>query len=1331
MATTKKKIVPKQYKTGGNVSPIYVDSPDDPRFKEYQRRQALKNSSESLVDNSYYNQNLKKKQELQDYIDHINFNIDGTTDHTNRDPLRVTVGDEAIPLGPNRYTPRDFTNDRPVILRTKPTTKNKKEDKTTPTYIPKPDVPFEVRPPQGVKPPKDTPTIPTPPVGSNDKPQDQLPTIGSEVVINGKKQIMIPFPNKPVDGTLSYKRSISALPKLNPRQAVTIGEVNSLTPEGVLYNKLNPEINVPHPKYTQERALRENQDFKGLQVLYAKVRDTGEMRPIGLQNKLGQRISWDEYKDKPIPASFRYPEQYQQGGSVYGIQSGDARINSGLNSWRNQWIEEHRGYQLGEMKNGYSEYYDPVTKTRGTVYLGRDYTPEIQPQPVAPVVQQQSRDQVNVAPIGSVAPTTSIGTTPSRQVQEPNVQEHNVLGDTVFIPVTKSGSYHNGEAVGSDRIVRYESVDGTKSYTKKEYEKLKKGQVKNHQYGGNVKKYNINKYQDGGLTNFEQRIQNPVLEIVNKDGRPSTHKMMSFEADGKFYAAPTIVEIDGALIELSPSNAMNYALQNNEYKEFKNRRQSENYANNGYKKNTPMDMRKRKVNKYQDGGLPLYDMAVQTANTVTGGRNIEDDIKNLPFMLASGPMMALMNGSLREKDAKQSDVFNPVQGFQGFNYQMGGNINTSGYTPGYPSFDNPENIIPLGSSKMITMENTPFPVLAIPDVGEPVVLKPGQTKKFPNANHVREIPMKNNKFEFGKFQQGGTPQSGANTQNPQQPELPDMFNNQDETDYVLGSFLPHILNDPRNTLNAGKRPLVPIQTEKGEYITSPFGDIVKVAANKLHKDQDGDDISDYSAEGNYILSNDRSMTIKKGKDGGVVKGVKLEDVLIGMDPMYYEEGKLMTSPKEYTLGDLEPNKSKYTFADLGEQVANKFYLTDRENDIFAKRAQVENKLSRVPYIQSIVELSELQKKTKDPMAQKFQRGGYAKLAQIYNPMLKGLNKTLQDGSVNGFYHQPDPLLSQKNMDNGMKPLSYQGGGYTYTDHKQGDNKREQWNDWITQSQTHYNNFALDAQRNNTGQFALNTLGILGQNAHQADNEFLYGNTYNSRLDNLKNQQDRSMNAEQSYYTSLTDRENSAYRLGMNSGASPGDFAPARANAIREQNSQVSNLGKERRSFADRYGVMQAQSSDMFAGRQNSQKAYLNDFSNNKIQNLAGSGTGYLQNKIAIQGANLEAQSKLQLAKQAGNGWTDFTNGLGDVVNALTGIISAASGFNFGGGGKQQQQQTPSQQQQMSGLNPTNWGNNMFQYSSQLYGPNPWQGYQPSPYQPSWSQGQGWGMGNGV
>ena len=71
--------------------------------------------------------------------------------------------------------------------------------------------------------------------------------------------------------------------------------------------------------------------------------------------------------------------------------------------------------------------------------------------------------------------------------------------------------------------------------------------------------------------------------------------------------------------------------------------------------------------------------------------------------------------------------------------QTGGLVNNTGYTPGTNTYNNPYNIIPSGD---ITMENTPFDVMAYPNNGKPTLMKAGGKYKFPNADYVTEVPMK-------------------------------------------------------------------------------------------------------------------------------------------------------------------------------------------------------------------------------------------------------------------------------------------------------------------------------------------------------------------------------------------------------------------------------------------------------------------------------------------------------------------------------------------------------------------------------------------------------------
>ncbi|HEX5025721.1 MAG TPA: hypothetical protein VFV68_10630, partial [Agriterribacter sp.] len=129
---------------------------------------------------------------------------------------------------------------------------------------------------------------------------------------------------------------------------------------------------------------------------------------------------------------------------------------------------------------------------------------------------------------------------------------------------------------------------------------------------------------------FEKRIQNPSQFIINPDGSKSTHKMASAEVDGKQIAYPTIVNINGKLKELNPKEALDYALKNNEYREFKKAKEAQAYAEGGYKQGTAIErmagksqpVTKEQVDKEQKelgelnpmGRIQLYTNALTKVN---------------------------------------------------------------------------------------------------------------------------------------------------------------------------------------------------------------------------------------------------------------------------------------------------------------------------------------------------------------------------------------------------------------------------------------------------------------------------------------------------------------------------------------------------------------------------------------------------------------------------------------------------------------------------------------------------------------------------------------------
>jgi hypothetical protein len=91
--------------------------------------------------------------------------------------------------------------------------------------------------------------------------------------------------------------------------------------------------------------------------------------------------------------------------------------------------------------------------------------------------------------------------------------------------------------------------------------------------------------------------------------------------------------------------------------------------------------------------------------------------------------------------------------------QLGGTpfknlINTTGYTRGTNTFNNPFNIIPGGN---ITMKNVDEPILAMPSNSRPIVMEPGKDYNFPGASYVIEQRL-NTMKNGGKtkmYQKGG------------------------------------------------------------------------------------------------------------------------------------------------------------------------------------------------------------------------------------------------------------------------------------------------------------------------------------------------------------------------------------------------------------------------------------------------------------------------------------------------------------------------------------------------------------------------------------------------
>lgn len=148
--------------------------------------------------------------------------------------------------------------------------------------------------------------------------------------------------------------------------------------------------------------------------------------------------------------------------------------------------------------------------------------------------------------------------------------------------------------------------------------------------------------------------------------------------------------------------------------ELQQRLLDEKYINNAYDDITP-ELIRNAYNKMDKKGLRMFNI-------------IEPSYSNFD-LIAKG-----LN--------RLAGIAGPVYvGSQIQTKKKGGAINTTGYTPGYPSMNNPYNIIPGGN---ITMKNTPFPLQAFPiygtGVGSPTQMFPGADYQFPGADGVLEVP---------------------------------------------------------------------------------------------------------------------------------------------------------------------------------------------------------------------------------------------------------------------------------------------------------------------------------------------------------------------------------------------------------------------------------------------------------------------------------------------------------------------------------------------------------------------------------------------------------------
>jgi hypothetical protein len=241
-------------------------------------------------------------------------------------------------------------------------------------------------------------------------------------------------------------------------------------------------------------------------------------------------------------------------------------------------------------------------------------------KPTAPVNNTTSTETPIVTKVESTpAPTvTPIETTPTPKVERKVVS---VTPEEVKAGTKTTSGKQIGSGTAGGRIYRVK-YDNGETEILNEFEYRSRGLKM--QAGGQFDF--VRNQSPNPITNFEKRMYNNTNKIQNEDGSYSTHKMLNWSDDNGFYVAPTIVEINGKLKELSENEAIEHAYKTGELKSFKSGQEAQEYANNGYKKGTPMEFLEGGqtgwLDNYQEGGQRMYP-----APSLEFQKRVQDNIR--------------------------------------------------------------------------------------------------------------------------------------------------------------------------------------------------------------------------------------------------------------------------------------------------------------------------------------------------------------------------------------------------------------------------------------------------------------------------------------------------------------------------------------------------------------------------------------------------------------------------------------------------------------------------------------------------------------------------------
>ena len=223
-----------------------------------------------------------------------------------------------------------------------------------------------------------------------------------------------------------------------------------------------------------------------------------------------------------------------------------------------------------------------------------------------------------------------------------------------------------------------------------------------------------------------------------------------------------------------------------------------------------------------------------------------------------------------------------------------------------------------------------------------------------------------------------------------------------------------------------------IQTEKGEVVSLPDYTIVNVKADKSHKQQDKDNVTDILPAESYVFSDDPNMKLSLDDKIG---GVAIRDMKLGRSAFEYKENEITAGPTDIYFSKLWGNEKELTPAQLVNKVKKKLEVRDQKNDFFVERANMENKEQRKEYLDIIKAFSEYKK----PKSKRIPKAQYGMnipnmnvgLPKMYNqPTNNALDGVFgyNNKAMDPYYGMDNNVKSMYNISSSMDTKLFENGG---------------------------------------------------------------------------------------------------------------------------------------------------------------------------------------------------------------------------------------------------------------------------------------------------------------